>query len=356
MVMPGSSEGRSVTDLDMYRIAVLIPCYNEKAAIGKVVADFKAAIPGATVYVYDNNSSDATREVAARAGAIVRTEPRQGKGNVVRRMFSDIEADVYILVDGDDTYDATAAPSLTFRLIDDGLDMVNAARQTDSKRAYRAGHRFGNWILTGLVARIFGNQFTDMLSGYRVFSRRYVKSFPALSKGFEIETELTVHALELAMPTSEISTRYGDRHTGSVSKLRTVRDGIRILTTILLLVRDERPFAFFGFVALVLAVTSIAVGAPVVVDYLQTGLVPRLPTAVLATGLMLLSFLSFVCGLILGTVTLGRREAKRMRYLAIPGVSGTTIARLSGQHRASQASEIPKAVGGGPGESSEIRL
>lgn len=300
------------------RVAVLIPCYNEEAAIGRVVGDFRAALPGALVYVYDNNSADRTIEVAREAGAIVRRETLQGKGNVVRRMFADVEADVYVLVDGDDTYDAASAPMLVDALVEGRLDMVNARRVTAIAEAYRPGHRLGNVVLTGLVRAIFGKRFKDMLSGYRVFSRRFVKSFPALAHGFEIETELTVHALELRMATAEIDTPYKDRPAGSASKLRTFRDGFRILRTIVSLVKEERPLPFFGGVFAVLAAASLALGVPVVFEFLETGLVPRFPTAILATGTMLLAFLSLACGLVLDTVTLGRREQKRMRYLEIP--------------------------------------
>ncbi len=299
-------------------VAVLIPCYNEETAIASVVRDFRAALPGATIYVYDNNSSDRTVEVARAAGATVRHEPLQGKGNVMRRMFSDIEADVYVLVDGDDTYHAASAPQLVQRLWDDQLDMVNGARVTEIVAAYRPGHRFGNLLLTGIVANIFGSRIADMLSGYRVFSRRFVKSFPALSSGFETETELTVHALELRMPIAEIKTPYKDRPPGSHSKLNTIRDGIRILKTILILVKEERPMPFFSAIFAVLAAAAVILAWPVVTTYLHTGLVPRFPTALLSTGLMLMGFLSLTCGLILDTVTLGRREAKRMRYLSIP--------------------------------------
>lgn len=302
----------------MSNIAILIPCYNEEAAISKVVTDFRRALPQALIYVYDNNSSDRTVEFAKAAGAIVRSEPLQGKGNVVRRMFADIEADIYVLVDGDDTYDAASALKMVQALQRNSLDMVNGARVTTIEEAYRPGHRFGNWILTSMVAWTFGNRFTDMLSGYRVMSRRYVKSFPALATGFETETELTVHALELRMPITEIATPYKDRPLGSVSKLNTFRDGFRILWTIAVLVKEERPIQLFSTLAAILAMLSILFIAPVLFTFLETGLVPRLPTAVLSMGLMLLSFLSLTCGLILDTVTRGRREMKRMRYLDIP--------------------------------------
>jgi glycosyltransferase involved in cell wall biosynthesis len=302
----------------MNRIAVLVPCYNEEAAIEKVVADFNKALPEASVYVYDNNSSDKTVEKARKAGAIVRTEPLQGKGNVVRRMFADVEADVYVLVDGDATYDAFSAPKMVELLRRESLDMVNGARVTDIEKAYRPGHRFGNWLLTSMVSWIFGSRFSDMLSGYRAFSRRYVKSFPALAAGFETETELTVHALELRMPTAEIATPYKDRPEGSVSKLSTFKDGFRILWTIIVLVKEERPMQFFSLLALAFAVLSAALIVPIVMTYMESGLVPRLPTAVLSMGMMIVAFLSLTCGLILDTVTRGRREMKRMRYLNIP--------------------------------------
>jgi glycosyltransferase involved in cell wall biosynthesis len=299
-------------------IAVLVPCLNEEVAIPKVVADFRQALPDALIFVYDNGSTDRTCEVARAAGAIVRREPLRGKGNVVRRMFADIEADIYVLVDGDDTYDAASAPAMVQRLIDDSLDMVNGAREEKSEAAYRRGHRFGNRLLTGLVARFFGERLGDMLSGYRIMSRRFVKSFPALATGFETETELTVHALELRMPIAEVMTPYRERPPASASKLRTIPDGIRIMRLIMRLVREERPLEFFSLVAGLLAVLSVLLGLPVVFEYLRTGLVPRLPTAVLAMGLMLLGFLSLACGLILSTVTRGRMEAKRLHYLDIP--------------------------------------
>jgi hypothetical protein len=299
-------------------VAVLVPCYNEEVAIPKVVADFRAALPDAAIYVYDNNSRDGTVAAARAAGATVRTETLQGKGNVVRRMFADIEADIYVLVDGDDTYEAAAAPEMVRLLVENQLDMVNGARVTEIEAAYRRGHRFGNAMLTGIVARIFGNRVSDMLSGYRVFSRRFVKSFPALAAGFETETEFTVHALELKMPVGEVRTAYKDRPAGSTSKLRTYSDGFRILRTILILVKEERPLQFFSAAGGVLAVAAVAIFIPVLAEFLRTGLVPRLPTAILSTGLVLLSFLAFACGLILDTVTRGRKEAKRMAYLSIP--------------------------------------
>jgi len=303
------------------RIAVLVPCYNEEAAIGRVVADFRAALPEAKIYVYDNNSRDLTMQVAAAAGAVVRSEPLQGKGNVVRRMFADVDADVYVLVDGDDTYHAASAPALIDKLVTEQLDMVNAARISQGEAAYRRGHVFGNWLLTTLVATVFGKRTSDMLSGYRVFSRRFVKSFPALAGGFEIETELTVHALEMRMPFTEIGTPYKERPPGSTSKLSTFKDGFRILFMIGKLVKEERPLKSFGIAGIVLALISLIVAVPVFVTFYETGLVPRLPTAILAAALMILAFLSITCGLILETVTRGRREMKRLAYLTYPAPS-----------------------------------
>lgn len=306
---------------DDLRIAVLIPCYNEEAAIPKVVADFRAALPNARIYVYDNNSTDGTVAAARAAGAVVRTEPLQGKGHVVRRMFADIEADAFVLVDGDDTYDAASSPAMLRLMLDNQLDMVTGTRQTEEVEAYRRGHRLGNAVITGMVRQIFGNRISDMLSGYRIFSRRFVKSFPALAAGFETETEFTVHALELNMPIGELVTAYRSRPPGSASKLRTYVDGVRILRTIVVLVKEERPLQFFVLVGLALLLSGLLLGLPVVVEFARTGLVPRLPTAVLSTGIVLLSFLSFVCGLVLDTVTHGRRELKRLAYLAIPGIA-----------------------------------
>jgi glycosyltransferase involved in cell wall biosynthesis len=298
------------------RVAVLVPCYNEEAAIGKVVADFRAALPDAAIYVYDNNSTDRTREVAAAAGAIVRREQHQGKGRVVRRMFTDIDADVYVLVDGDATYDAPSACDMIGKLVAERLDMVCAVRVDREEAAYRPGHRIGNRLLTGFVAHVFGQSFSDMLSGYRVFTRRFVKSFPALSGGFEIETELTVHALELELPVGEVPTPYYSRPEGSASKLSTWRDGVRIIRTVLRLYRAERPLALFTALGISLGIVALGIAIPIFITYLQEGLVPRLPTAVLSTGLMLLACLSIVCGLILDTVTRGRRELKLLAYLA----------------------------------------
>ncbi|SDB56272.1 Glycosyltransferase involved in cell wall bisynthesis [Belnapia rosea] len=303
------------------RIAVLIPCYNEEVAVPRVVTAFRAALPGATVYVYDNNSKDGTVAAARAAGAVVRTEALQGKGHVVRRMFADIEADAYVLVDGDDTYDASAAPEMLRLLFGQRLDMVTGVRRTPQEiaaAAYRPGHQLGNAVLTGMVRWVFGDRISDMLSGYRVFSRRFVKSFPALAAGFETETEFTVHALELKLPVGEVASTYKERPAGSTSKLNTYRDGFRILRTIVTLVQRERPLMFFSAAGAVLLLLAVLLAVPLLQTFLATGLVPRLPTAVLATGLVLLSFLSFVCGLILDTVTRGRQEAKRVAYLSLP--------------------------------------
>jgi len=300
-----------------YQVAVLVPCYNEERAIAEVVAGFRAALPESAIYVYDNNSTDGTVEAARSAGAMVRRETYQGKGHVVRRMFNDVEADIYVLVDGDATYDAPSAPAMIAKLVEERLDMVVAARLDRETAAYRRGHRTGNRLLTGFVAHMFGQSFSDILSGYRVFSRRFVKSFPILSGGFEIETELTIHALELELPVGEVATPYYSRPHGSASKLSTYSDGCRILWTVLKLYRAERPLSLFGAFGLALAIMSIGLAIPIVITYVQQGLVPRLPTAVLSTGLMLLGFLSIACGLILDTVTRGRREIKLLAYLAL---------------------------------------
>jgi len=300
------------------RVAVLIPCYNEQASIAKVVRDFRAVLPNAEIYVYDNNSKDHTAELAREAGARVARERLQGKGNVLRRMFSDVEADVYVLVDGDDTYEACSAPAMIEQLLRENLDVVTGIRVTDIALAYRPGHRFGNTILTSMVASVFGDRVTDMLSGYRVFTRRFVKSFPALSSGFETETELTVHALELKMPLGEVETPYRDRPVGSISKLNTYRDGVRILATIVLLVKEEKPLLFFSVAAAVLFFSGLILSIPIFIEFHRTHLVPRFPTAFLSLGLVLMSFLSLSCGLVLDSLARGRKEAKRMVYLSIP--------------------------------------
>jgi glycosyltransferase involved in cell wall biosynthesis len=304
------------------RIAVLVPCFNEEAAVATVVADFRKALPDAEIYVYDNNSRDRTAAVARQAGAQVRSERRQGKGHVVRRMFADIDADIYVLVDGDATYDAPSAPRMIAALVDDHLDMVVGFRIDQAVAAYRPGHRFGNKMLTGFLSLVFGEAFKDILSGYRVFSRRFVKSFPVLSDGFEIETELSVHALELALPVAEIETPYFARPEGSFSKLNTWRDGFRILGTILKLYRSEKPLRFFTAIGGFLTLVSIGLAIPVVITYLEQGIVPRLPTAVLAMGLMILAVLSVSSGLVLDTVTRGRREMKLLAYLSQPAPGG----------------------------------
>ena len=297
-------------------VAVLIPCFNEAATIGKVVDDFRAALPGAAVYVYDNNSSDGTVERARAVGALIGYEPRQGKGHVVKRMFSDIEADIYVLVDGDATYDAASAPKLIERLISDCCDMVVGVRVDKETAAFRRGHRLGNTLLTGFVATVFGTKLRDMLSGYRALSRRFVKSLPVLSTGFEIETELTIHAMEISAPVAEVDTPYFARPEGSESKLDTWVDGVRILNMIIRLYRAERPLQFFSIFAFTCAAVSLALAVPIFITYIETGLVPRLPTAVLSTGLMLTAFLAITCGFILDTVTRGRKEMKRLAYLA----------------------------------------
>ena len=299
-------------------VAVLIPCYNEEASIGIVVREFRAALPNATVYVYDNNSSDRTVEIATEAGAVVRREAQQGKGNVMRRMFADVDAHYYVLVDGDSTYEAAAAPRLLKTLMQKNLDMVTGCRVTNIEEAYRPGHKFGNWALTGLVRWVFGNRIRDMLSGYRVFSRRFVKSFPALSRGFEIETELTVHALELRMPIADEETAYVDRPPGSESKLSTFRDGFRIFWLILILIKEERPLPFFAAITVGLLILSSILGYPIIAEFIQTGLVPRFPTAILVAAIVVISVLSFFAGLILDSITLGRREMKRLHYLSLP--------------------------------------
>ena len=310
-----------MTDVSEPRIAVVLPCYNEQAAIAETVAGFRAALPGAVIYVYDNNSQDGTADIARGAGAIVCIERQQGKGNVVRRMFADVDADIYIMADGDLTYDPRAAPAMVALLLDEQLDMVVGTRQHAGTDAYRGGHVLGNRLFTALLAGLFGRSFSDIFSGYRVFSRRFVKSFPVLSAGFEIETEISVHALELKMPVGEVATAYGARPEGSESKLSTYRDGWRILKTIATLYRIERPVLFFGSIGALLLVTGIVLGIPLLLTYLDTGLVPRIPTAILITGLTIVATLCFFAGLILDTVTRGRREVRRLAYLSHPAPS-----------------------------------
>ena len=296
---------------------MLIPCHNEEVAITAVVHGFQQALPLSDIYVYDNNSTDGTVLAARAAGAIVATEKLQGKGNVVRRMFSDIEADIYVLVDGDDTYDASSAPMMIDLMYAEGADMVTGTRVTTIVEAYRRGHRLGNVALTGIVRSVFGSRITDMLSGYRVFSRRFVKTFPALSSGFETETELTIHALELRMPLAEVDTPYRDRQEGSSSKLNTYRDGMRILLAIITLIKEERPLQFFTSIAFVIFMTAIILGTPLLLEYRATHLVPRLPTAVLSAALVMISFLSLTCGLIMDSLSRARKETKRLAYLTI---------------------------------------
>ena len=310
------------------RIAILIPCCNEELAIGKVVKEFRAQLPEADIYVYDNNSTDRTIAVAKNAGAICRRERRQGKGNVVRRMFADVEADIYVMVDGDDTYDPTVVHRLIALILYEQVDMVNGIRSPVDKDAFRLGHGLGNAVLTSVLSNTFGSQFNDMLSGYRAMSRRFVKSFPAFSQGFEIETEITVHALELGLHIAKVAASYKQRPEGSLSKLDTVRDGIRIIVVILLLLKAERPFRFFAMISVALFSITAVLATPLAVTYLETGLVPRLPTAVLVTGLSIVGLLTLMSGIILETVTRGRREAKRMHYLSIPAIDvgrSTTI-------------------------------
>lgn len=313
---PGEQTRPSVqADFARQRIAILVPCYNEEAAVARVIAAFRDAVPGSVVYVYDNNSTDRTAEIARAAGAVVRRDMVRGKGHVVRRMFADVQADIYVLVDGDATYDATMAPVMISRLVDDDLDMVVGTRIGHDQTAFRLGHRFGNRLFSGFVAVLFGRAISDVLSGYRVFSRRFVKSFPALSGGFEIEAELSVHALDLGLPIGEVDTTYYARPQESVSKLHPLRDGLSILWTIARLYKAERPLAFFSMLAALLAMAAIVLAIPIFVTYLREGIVPRLPTAVLSTGLMVLAFLSLTCGLVLATVTRGRREMKILAYL-----------------------------------------
>ena len=301
------------------RIAVIIPCYNEAIAIASVIEDFKQVLPNSTIYVFDNNSTDHTVDIANNAGALVRSVPLQGKGNVIRRMFADVEADIYVMVDGDNTYDVFEAPRLIQKLVDDGLDMVIGIRVTEESKAYRLGHRFGNVLLTRCVGFIFGSTFTDMLSGYRIFSRRFVKSFPSQSSGFEIETELAVHALQLRMPVAEMATKYGARSAGSLSKLNTYRDGFRILLTIFKLFKSEKPLTFFSLGFFICNLIAVVLAIPLFETFFKTGLVPRFPTAILCSALMLFGLILLTCGIVLNTVSLGRMEVKRFAYLANPG-------------------------------------
>lgn len=300
------------------RIAILIPCLNEGPSIAQVVTDFQLALPTATIFVYDNCSTDNTVAEAARAGAIVCSEPWPGKGNVVRRMFADIDADLFVMVDGDGTYDATVAVEMVKRLLKDHLDMVVGIRMNVYEHAHRRGHGFGNLVFNKLYRNLFGPRFTDIFSGYRVFSRRFVKSFPAVSSGFEIETEMSVHASQLRMPIAEIPTKYNSRLKGSTSKLHTFRDAFRILITFVLLFKEISPIRFYGAIAVLLSSSSLIISLPLLMTYIETGLVPRLPTAVLAMGMMLLAAISLVSGVILDSVARGRLEYKRLIYLSMP--------------------------------------
>jgi hypothetical protein len=322
-------------------VAVIIPCHNEELTIGEVVESFRSALPGCTVHVCDNASTDRTAACARAAGAALCYEPLKGKGNAVRRLFADVDADVYVLVDGDGTYDAAAAQRLVLALVERRLDMVNGARESAAKEAFRFGHRFGNQLFTYLVGRLFGARFQDIFSGYRVLSRRFVKTFPAQVRGFDIETEMTVHALEMRMPVDELTASYRERPHGSVSKLSTWKDGARILWRVFMLLREERPLPFFGALFALLAASSVTLAIPLLATFLETGMVPRLPTGVLCVGLMLLAFLALGCGLVLDTVTRGRREMKRMFYLAVPAVNG---AGIGGQAAALSSGDRPWAA------------
>ena len=309
--------------MESLSVAVLVPCYNEEATVGEVVREFSRVLPNAVVYVYDNNSSDRTAEIAAEAGAVVREERHQGKGNVVRRMFADVDADIYVMVDGDMTYDAPSAPEMIRRLTTDNLDMVVGTRlDSDKKGQFRTGHYWGNIAMTRFVSMLFGARLTDIFSGYRVFSRRYAKSFPAVAEGFEVEAALTIHALQLRMPVAEMATPYWARPSGSESKLRTYRDGLRVLWAIAVLFKELRPLLFFTIWAVVLATFSVVLAYPIFLTYLQTGLVPRFPTAVAAAGSMILAFISLNCGLILDSVSRGRQEARLLAYLAVKSPTG----------------------------------
>lgn len=324
----------------MTKIAAIVPCYNEVASVGSVVRDLREAVPGIDVYVYDNNSTDGTAEAARQAGAIVRHELVKGKGNVVRRAFADVEADIYLLIDGDDTYEAGAAGRMIATLRGGPYDQVTGVRNQTTETAYRPGHATGNRMFNALVGFVFGTPVSDMLSGYRVFSRRFVKSFPALSREFEIETELTVHSINLRVPQTEVPVKFKDRAEGSESKLRTYHDGLRILRLILELTRHERPLLFYGILAVILFLVGVGLGIPLIVGFVHTGLVPRLPTAVLASSLVILSVLLFITGIILDGLRRSRRESARLFYLALPAVQTPatvdTVPETTGQ-RAGQA-------------------
>ena len=309
------------------RIAVALPCYNEAATIAQVIADFRAALPEADIYVFDNNSTDGTGEIAAAAGATVRTETRQGKGHVVRRIFSDVEADIYVMADGDGTYDASAAPMLIELMLKNKVDMVVGARAGVTQDAGRGGHAFGNKIFNMVYRWIFGADFNDIFSGYRVFSRRFAKSFPATSGGFEIETEMSVHASQIGIPVLERPTRYGVRPEDSPSKLRTFRDGFRILGMFALLAKETRPAAFFGAIGAALILAALVLSAPILATYLETGLVPRYPTLILTTGMTVIATIAALCGLILDSLARARIEQKRSVYLSYPAVGDSSLTR-----------------------------
>ena len=302
-----------------HKVAVLVPCYNEESSIADVVKAFETVLPEAVVYVYDNNCTDRTAAVATEAGAVVRRETRQGKGNVVRRMFADIEADVYVMVDGDDTYDAASARHMVDLLVAENLDMVVGARKPmdGDDEAFRRGHTLGNRLFNRIGRLLFGSGFTDIFSGYRVMSRRFVKSFPLTSSGFEIETEITVHAVELGAPVAEVETPYGSRRGESASKLRTYRDGSRILRIALALFKELRPMRFFGILFGFFTVVAIALGIPVVAEYARSGLVLRFPTAILAAAIQTLGFIFLTAGIVLDSVSRARREVRLLAYLAI---------------------------------------
>lgn len=299
------------------KIAAIVPCYNEALSIAKVVTDLKTAVEGIEVYVYDNRSTDGTADVAAAAGAIVRHENAKGKGNVMRRAFADVEADVYVLIDGDDTYDALAAPAMIETLMSGPYDHVLGVRKEDHSGAYRPGHSLGNRAFNSVVSFLFRERVNDMLSGYRVFSRRFVKSFPALSREFEIESELTVHSLSLRIPQTELEVGFRDRPEGSESKLNTVRDGTRILAVLIGLVRHERPILFHGVIAVLLAAASLILGVPVVIEFFETGLVGQFPTAFLAASLMILAVVTWLIGFVLDSLKRARHETARLHYLAL---------------------------------------
>lgn len=313
---------KGMNAFDQLEIAILLPCYNEEATVGSVVRGFRASLPRAHIYVYDNNSSDRTAMEASRAGATVVSEPRQGKGNVVRRMFADIDADIYIMADGDGTYDPADAPELVDLLLDDGCDMVVGTRRGVTDDAGRKGHAVGNRLFNWLYKSIFGREFSDIFSGYRVFTRRFAKSFPALSNGFEIETEMSVHASALRLPVAELPLEYGRRPEDSPSKLSTFRDGAKILWTFAILMKETRPFLFCSAVSAVLLLTGVSFMVPVLQEYFQTGLVERLPTWITAVAMVLMAIQFFVAGVILDSVAHSRAEQKRTHYLSIAPTAG----------------------------------